>query len=94
MTDPRRTSLYKTKRLEFLRRSAKVCHWCGCPVSMQLPKAHPLNATVDHLIEVDRAPYLAMDVSNWVVACRRCNSKRGAMYGNAKHARRTASREW
>lgn len=93
MTDPRRTNRYRKARATFLKRSDKVCHWCGCQVFDTVPTKHPRKATVDHLVEVDRATTLAMDVTLWVVACYKCNSSRGATYGNTKRAR-TPSREW
>ena len=95
MTDPRTTSRYKVKRAQFLKSSRMICHWCGSPVDVTLPMSHPLKATVDHLIEVDKAPILALDVSLWVVACARCNYSRGAQYKHKhKQRRRMPSREW
>ena len=93
--DPRKTSRYQAKRAEFLRRSRMICHWCGSPVDAKLPMTHPFKATVDHLVEVDREPVLAMDVSLWVVSCAGCNYSRGARYRfKSKPRRRPASREW
>ena len=58
------------------------CAWCGsAPAS-----------TVDHLIPID-AGGARNDVSSWVPACRSCNSRRGAQYGNAKRRRLAADAE-
>ncbi len=94
MTDPRTTSRYKVKRAQFLKTSRMICHWCGSPVDTKLPMSHPLKATVDHLVEVDRSPVLALDTRLWVVACARCNFSRGARYGNKTRRQRTSSRDW
>ena len=93
MSDPRNTSRYRKARSAFLKRSDKICHWCGCQVFDTVPPRHPRKATVDHLVEVDRASTMAYDITLWVVACNSCNSSRGATYGNTKTAR-TPSREW
>lgn len=56
-----------------------------------------MKATIDHLIEVDLASSLALDVTAWVVACGPCNSSRGASFGNRKPKRSPtsrSSREW
>lgn len=95
MSDPRHRNRYRVKRAEFIKASAMVCHWCGCEVFDTVPTRHPRKATIDHLVEVDRASSMAMDVSLWVVACGRCNASRGATYGNRKRgAIRKASRNW
>lgn len=95
MTDPRRTNRYRVRRAQFIKVSAMVCHWCGCQVFDTVPTRHPRKATVDHLVEVDRASTLALDESLWVVACGQCNASRGATYGNKKRsAIRNASRNW
>ena len=93
MSDPRDTNRYRKARAEFIKRNPKVCHWCGCEVFDSVPRQHPRKITVDHLVEVDRASTMAMDSSMWVVSCNKCNSSRGATYGNTKK-RRTSSREW
>lgn len=58
-----------------------LCYWC------ENVKAD----TVDHVVEMDRFddPVAAHALTNLVPACRRCNSSRGAQYGNRK---RTAVR--
>lgn len=43
--------------------------------------------TIDHIIEVDRFenPHDANTLENCQVMCRKCNSRKGARYGNAKN---------
>ena len=97
MNDPRRTRKYQALRKKFLATRAAICYWCGQPVMDSLPKGHPRKATVDHLVEVDAAPALALDTSTWVVACHSCNSKRGTAYRNRRDRtteQRTPSRKW
>lgn len=95
MGNPRGTAEYRRKRATFLSTHPHICHWCGAQVLTTVPRNHPRKATVDHLIEVDRAAALALDETVWVVACHSCNSSRGATYGNAKRgAMRKASRDW
>lgn len=99
MTDPRKRNVYNVQRKAWLSSQPPVCHWCGRPVSDQLPAAHPAKATVDHLIEVDRAPTLALDSRLWVVACWACNSSRGSRYwhdgrGAEPDGLGAASRDW
>ncbi len=97
MTDPRKQRAYREARQKFLATHDPVCHWCGVQVFDTVPASHPRKATVDHLVEVDRAASWALDVTLWVVACRRCNDSRGAQYGHAKRKRQrtsNASRQW
>lgn len=97
MGDPRKTRTYQAKRKAFLASHELICHWCGKDVYQTVPAGHPNKATVDHGIEVDRAPSLALDVSMWVVACWPCNSGRGADYRTrVKRAgkKAQASRDW
>ncbi len=60
------------------------CHWCG----QHATKDNPLTA--DHLIEHDRGG--SDDLDNLVPACRRCNSKRGAVYKGKRDALRIQQR--
>lgn len=48
---------------------AKDCHWCG-------KEMHPRDKTMDHLVALSRGG--AHSIHNVVVACLRCNVKRGA----------------
>ena len=70
-------SIYRTARWKKLRLTVlaeePTCHWCHNEPSTQ----------VDHVIEIAAGgePY---ERSNLVGSCRRCNSIRGAMYGNKK----------
>jgi len=93
--NPRKTYTYKQLRQTWLKQQPPICHWCGRHVSQNLPLGHPLKATLDHLIEVDSNPELALDPQLWVVACHTCNTRRGAHYRNNKHKPTpTASRRW
>lgn len=101
MADPRSGRAYRHARATFLANSdGHPCHWCHRPVSTTVPPTHRAYATVDHLIEVDRAPGLALDTDLWVVACYRCNASRGARYGNRRRGDRRradgprSSRDW
>lgn len=94
MSDPRRGRRYRLLRAEFLAAADPVCRWCGREVSDALPMGSASKATVDHLVEVGRDRSLALDVSLWVVACHRCNSRRGARFGNASAPAVRPSRAW
>ena len=72
---------YRRLRAAFLAEH-QVCAWC---------RRAPAE-TVDHLVPMD-AGADRNDVSNWVPACRSCNSRRGAHYGNAKRRRAAADAE-
>jgi 5-methylcytosine-specific restriction endonuclease McrA len=56
-----------------LERDGYRCVYCGKPAD-----------TVDHLIEVARGGTDTLD--NYVAACKRCNSRRGAIFGNKLRA--------
>ena len=73
--NPRKTYTYKQLRQTWLKQQPPICHWCGRHVSQNLPLGHPLKATLDHLIEVDSNPELALDPQLWVVACHTCNTR-------------------
>ena len=98
--DPRSSWGYRKARAEFLSRAVPVCHWCGAAVDDRLPAGAARKATVDHTVEVDRAPGLAMDSRLWVVACWGCNSARGSRYwhdavvGVERVGLGSTSREW
>jgi len=97
--NPRDTNAYRTLRTQWLDQQTDLtCHWCHQPTSRDLPRAHPRKTTVDHLIEVDLAPDIALDTNLWVVACWTCNSARGARHARTKQRtdpnRRRPSRRW
>ena len=89
MSNNPRGYAYQQARTNFLNTHPPVCHWCGRTVYKDAPPTYPLKATIDHLSEVHRAPHLALDTTHWVIACRRCNTSRGATYRNTKPTRRT-----
>jgi len=72
---------YRQLRAAFLA-EYQVCAWCR----------RARAETVDHLVPID-AGADRNDVSNWVPACRSCNSRRGAQYGNAKRRRAVEAAE-
>ena len=97
MTHPRHTNAYITSAAAWLKTQQDLrCHWCHKQTHLNLRVGHPLKATVDHLIEVDTAPELAMNQQLWVVACWTCNATRGARHVNNKRRRqpRPPSRRW
>lgn len=98
MTHPRHTHAYITTASEWLdTRADLTCHWCHAWTSPDLPVGHDHKATVDHLVEVDIAPDIALNTALWVVACWPCNSARGARHVNRKRNRQPArqpSRRW
>ena len=93
--DPRSTWAYRRERASFIERSDLHCHWCHELTEPTAPKRDRRKTTVDHLIEVDKVPELALDASLWVIACLSCNASRGASYGNRRDAMMTQpSRVW
>lgn len=66
--DPRVKRAFKKRRLEILARDNFTCYYCG---------SGDAN-TVDHLIPIKKDPHLAMEPSNLVACCKRCNSAKGA----------------
>jgi 5-methylcytosine-specific restriction endonuclease McrA len=65
--DPRLTRDWKKRRLEILFRDSFTCYYCSGEAN-----------TVDHLISIKKDPHLAMDPSNLVACCKKCNSSKGA----------------
>ena len=97
--DVRSSNPYRRRRAAWLKRQPMRCHWCGRAVSDQVKAGHPAKATVDHLVEVDRAAGVALDPRLWVVACWTCNSRRGSRYWHDGRGREPAglgepSRDW
>lgn len=52
-----------------------VCGICGKPVDFSLKPPHPLSATLDHIIPLDKGGAPA-DLSNLQLAHRICNSQK------------------
>lgn len=79
---PTRTSntAYRRARTELLREKP-VCHWC---------KKRPATEA-DHLLEHDAGG--SDDIANLVPACKTCNGRRGARYGNAKRTAKKQQRQ-
>lgn len=76
-----RTRAYIKLRRTWLAANAhRGCAHCHQPVVIGAPNSNPRQATVDHIVEVDLALVDPLDTSYWLVACRGCNSSRGARY--------------
>ena len=74
------------------------CWRCGELVDPRLRYPHPMSGSVDHIIELDRAPHRLLDRTNLRLAHFSCNSSAGATYGNHKRNNTapppTHSRDW
>ena len=78
-----RTPAYMRKRkawLASLPRERLRCVYCNRPVIVGAPNTNPLQATVEHSVEVGRRLVDPLDTAYWLLACRGCNSSRGATY--------------
>jgi hypothetical protein len=76
------TNAWKTLRRQVLEEENHICHWCGKKATQ-----------VDHLIELDRDPSLALERSNLVASCQPCNSRRGNAYRAKKQAQKRIQRD-
>jgi 5-methylcytosine-specific restriction endonuclease McrA len=59
-------------RYQALKRAGGICQCCGDTPA----KDNPLQ--VDHIKSRSRYPYLALDITNLQVLCKRCNIGKGA----------------
>jgi hypothetical protein len=59
-----------------IERDGDCCYLCGRQVSNALPFTHPLKANIDHVVPVSKGG--AHTLGNVRVACRSCNSAKGA----------------
>lgn len=59
-----------------IERDGDCCYLCGRQVSDALPFTHPLKANIDHVVPLSRGGSHTLD--NVRVACRSCNSAKGA----------------
>ena|ERR1700761_1955247 len=60
---------------ELRDRLAEAQNWRCCYCGLRLEKVHPNRATIEHVIPLSRGgPDKA---ENMVIACRRCNGRRG-----------------
>ena len=76
------TNAWKELRRRVLEEEQHICHWCGNKATQ-----------VDHLIEIDRDPELALERSNLVASCQPCNSRRGNAYRAKKQAQKRLQRD-
>jgi hypothetical protein len=85
MTDPqppghwRNSSRYKRLRTRFFADvgASGVCGICTEPVDMRLSGRHQLGPSVDHVRPYARGGIDPLDVTNWQLAHRACNSAKG-----------------
>ena len=70
------------------------CAHCTRAVHVGAPNSDPLQATVDHSVEVDLGLVDPLDTTYWLVACRHCNSRRGAEYRQASERTHPVSEQW
>ena len=68
-------------RAQVFAAKGKRCHWCGAPAT-----------TVDHVVPL--AAGGGHGLANLVPACRRCNSRRGAQFGNRRRSGRPRPRRY
>jgi 5-methylcytosine-specific restriction endonuclease McrA len=75
---PQNSTKYKKLRREFMRRQGRfgVCSLCGELVDMALSGRQSLGPTVDHRV-ASTAGGAFFDLSNWQLAHRRCNNRKG-----------------
>jgi len=80
--DKRYVFLLKIKR----KKGDLVCHYCNKPhleigyrslKMCNLNNKNPKLATVDHKVSVSSG-IDKLDVTNWVVACKKCNNRKGS----------------
>jgi 5-methylcytosine-specific restriction endonuclease McrA len=64
-----------------VKREEPNCWLCHQPIDPALKKPDPMGFTVDHIIPVSKAPWLARVRSNMRGAHMRCNSRRGTGTG-------------
>ncbi len=61
------------------------CHYCEQRDLIIKHDCHPeiptyRRLTIDHVVSIKNGAN-PRDVSNWVIACERCNMKKGSKYG-------------
>ncbi len=78
-----------TTLAQLVARQQCKCHYCGTTVLTDCVRAHPQQATVEHLIDKWSSPghQKIEDDSNLVAACYHCNNVRG-------NARNVAARRY
>ncbi len=62
---------------KLLKRDGDRCHWCRVRLVADAPEAAWDRLTVDHVVPRSRGGRNAL--TNLVLACGRCNRRRGAM---------------
>ena len=63
------------KNREIVRKTQTICAICGQPVDKRLKWPHPMAATVDHIIPINKGGHPS-DLSNLQLAHFRCNRQK------------------
>ncbi|MCA0332275.1 MAG: hypothetical protein LCI03_20615 [Actinobacteria bacterium] len=88
-TDPRHGYQYQRLRKQWLAQWAgDTCCICGRGVDKTLSGRSIWGPTIEHTINVAEHPELALDTRYWRLSHLRCNTSKGASYGNARRARK------
>ena len=72
-TGPQRNSFESAKKK--ILATQEICGICGKPVDKSLKFPHPLSASIDHIIPVDKGGHPS-DISNLQLAHLCCNRKK------------------
>lgn len=70
---PHRVQYEKNRKRIFATQT--VCAICGKPVDFSLKSPHPLSATIDHIIPLDKGGHPS-DIDNLQLAHRCCNRQK------------------
>jgi 5-methylcytosine-specific restriction enzyme A len=68
------SSRWSKVRLEALARDRYECVWCR-DKGRVTTKEH-ITLEIDHILEIETHPHLALDLDNLRTLCRRCHNKR------------------
>ena len=75
---PHRVQYEKNRKRIFATQT--VCALCGKPVDFSLKSPHPLSATIDHIIPLDKGGHPS-DIDNLQLAHRCCNRAKSNKIG-------------
>ena len=75
---PHRVQYEKNRKRIFATQT--VCALCGKPVDFSLKSPHPLSATIDHIIPLDKGGHPS-DIDNLQLAHRCCNRQKSNKIG-------------
>lgn len=71
---PHRKTYEEAKKIIFATET--VCYLCGKPVDFSLKPPHPLSASIDHVVPIDKGGS-PDDIDNLRLAHRCCNRQKG-----------------